>query len=584
MDSHSWITLATVAAIAVALVRDLARPDLIFLSGLGVLLLAGVITPHEAFAGFASTAVITVGALFVVAAGIEESGVLRVFDRLFFGKGASLPRLLPRFMLPVAGLSAFINNTPIVAMLTQPVQKWAVRRGIAPSKLLIPLSYAAIAGGMVTLVGTSTNVIVSDLLIQQGYEPFGLFDLAWTGLPALLLVVAFMATVGIRLLPSRGILKTGARQSLREWTFEVRVGKRALMVGQTVAQADIQSLGDAQLAHVRRGDFVLTVEPSTRLMYGDVLAFSGDVTALEELLERPGLEPSAPVQFGKTLPLYEAVVSDTSFLVGKTLGEVHFGERYGAVVLAVNRKTERVEGPLDRVPIKAGDLLLVGATEGYTDRWNASSAEFYYVAARGKSGKRFNRRGAYTALAILALMVVAVGTHLVPLATAAFAAALAMIASGCLTMHMARRALDLQVLMLIAAALGLGQAVVKTGLTDGVADVLLGLSGLGVVFVMVALYMFTNLLTELITHKAAAVLILPVALAMAVQLGVEPKAFALTVAVAAAASFMTPVGYQTNLMVMAAGKYRVRDYLRVGLPVSLLVMTGAIIVILFKWV
>ena len=210
--------------------------------------------------------------------------------------------------------------------------------------------------------------------------------------------------------------------------------------------------------------------------------------------------------------------------------------------------------------------------------------EFYYVAARGKSGTRFNRRKAYTALVILMLMVFSVGLQLLPLATAAFGAALAMIASGCLTMAMARRALDLQVLMLIAAALGLGQAVAKTGLTEGVAGVLLQLSGYGgMVVVLIALYMFTNLLTELITHKAAAVLMLPVALTVAADLGVEPKAMALTVAVAAAASFMTPVGYQTNLMVMAAGNYRVRDYFRVGLPVSLLVMTGAIIVIFFKW-
>ena len=580
MDVHSWVTLATIAAIAVALVRDVVRPDLVFLGGLGVLLVVGVITPGEAFTGFANPAVIAVGALFVIAAGIEESGVLRAFERLLFGAGTSLPR----FLIPVAGLSAFINNTPIVAMLTQPLQRWAARRGIAPSKVLIPLSYAAIAGGMGTLIGTSTNVIVSGLLVQDGYDSLGLFELTWTGVPAAVVVVVFMSTIGRRLLPDRGLRQSAVRQSLPVWTFEVRVLRRALRTGRTATSSDLMRPGDAKLVHVRRGDFVLEADADMVLEPNDVLAYSGDVTVLEELLERPGLEPGMSVQVGKTLPLYEAVVSDTSFLVGRTLSEAQFRERYGAVVLAVQRKTERAREPLGRLPIKAGDLLLVGAAEGYTDRWNASSEEFYYVASRRSPRTRFDRRKAYSALAVLVVMVVAIGTRVVALATAAFGAALAMIALDCLSMDRARRALDLQVLMLIAAALGLGQAVAKTGLTDGVADVLLGLSGVGIAAVLVALYVTTNLLTELITHKAAAVLMLPVALAMAVHLGVEPKAFALTVAVAAAASFMTPVGYQTNLMVMAAGQYRVRDYFRVGLPVSLLVMVTSIIVILLKWV
>ncbi len=584
MDANTWLTLATVFVIAVALVRDWARPDQIFLAGLGVLLVFGVVTPQEAFSGFANPAVIAIGALFVVAAGIEETGVLRTMDRFIFGAGRTLPRMLPRFLAPVAFLSAFINNTPIVAMLTQPVQKWAARRGIAPSKVLIPLSYAAIAGGMMTLIGTSTNVIVSGLLTQQGHESLGLFELTWTGLPAVILVIAFVSTVGTRLLPKRGLREAGARKALPEWTFEVRVRGRSSIVGRTAVQADLESLAAAEMVHVRRGDFVFAPTSPERLQAGDVLAFKGDVSALEDLLERPGLEPSVPFQAGKALPLYEAVVSDTSYLVGKSLSGARFRERYGAVVLAVQRKNARVDAPLGRVPIKAGDLLLVGAREGYTKRWNASSEEFYYVAARGKSGKRFNRRKAFVALAALVLMICVVGAQLVPLSAAAFAAALIMIVSGCLTMDRARRALDLQVLMLVAAALGLGQAVAKTGLTDSVADVLMGLSGLGVATVLVALYLTTNVLTELITHKAAAVLMLPVALALAAQLGVEPKAFAITVAVAAAASFVTPVGYQTNLMVMAAGQYRIRDYLRIGLPVSLLVMTGTILVIFFKWV
>ncbi len=584
MDVQSWITLVVVCAIALALLRDWVLPELSFLGGLCALLIAGVITPQEAFAGFSNAAVIAVGSLFIVAAGIEETGLFRIVDRRLFGKGNQLSRLLPRFMLPVAGLSAFMNNTPIVAMLVQPLQQWAARRGIAPSKVLIPLSYAAIAGGMITLVGTSTNVIVSGLVADQGYEPFGLLDFAWTGLPALLVVVAVLAFLGVRLLPTRGLPSEGARQALPTWNFEVRIGKRATVEGRTIEEADLPSGRSATLEHIRRGDYLLAPEPTVRLRRGDVLAFSGDVAVLEGLLDRPGFEPSVQMQAGKSLPLYEAVVSATSFLIGRTLGEAHFKDRYGAVVLAVNRKAERIEGPLRRVPIRAGDLLLLGAPAGYTGRWNASSAEFYYVAPRGQPRKRFQPGRAYAALAILVAMVALVGFKVLPLSTAAFLAAVAMIASRGLTTAMARRALDLQVLILIAAALGLGTAVAKTGLADEVANVLVGLSGLGVIPVLVALYVVTNLLTELIANTAAAVLMLPVALTTAIELGIEPKAFALTVAVAAAASFLTPVGYQTNLMVMAAGKYRVRDFIKVGLPISLLVMVATVMVIFFKWV
>ena len=583
MDAQAWITLATVVVMAVALVRDMARPDHIFLGGLGVLLVFRVITPGEAFAGFANPAVISIGALFVVAAGIERSGVLLAVDRYIFSADPKLSRALPRFLFPVAVLSAFINNTPIVAMLTQPAKKWAERRGIAPSKVLIPLSYAAIAGGMATLVGTSTNVIVSGLMVEYGYAPFGLFDLAWTGVPTLIVVILFMATWGNRLLPDRGAVEPGERRRKVGWTFEVQIGRRALRGGDTVYKTGLARQGNAELVHVRRGDFVLTPTPDTVLKPGDVLMFSGDVGVLEDLLARPGVRPRLAVEEGKELRLYEAVVSDTSFLVGRTLEEVAFRDRYGAVVLAIQRKTARIDEPLRGVSIKAGDLFLVGAAQGFTGRWLSRTEEFYYVAPRGTPGRQFSPRKAFTAFGILVGMLGTVGFNLLPLSIAAFAAAVAMVASGCIRMDHGRRALDLQVLLLIAAALGLGQAVVKTGLTDGVADVLLGLSGAGLLLVLVALYLTTNLLTELITHKAAAVLMLPIALSMADQLGVNPIAMALTVTVAAAASFVTPVGYQTNLMVMSAGQYRYADYIRVGLPVSLLVMSTAILMIFLKW-
>ncbi len=586
LDAQAWLTIGVIVAIAGALLRDLARPDLIFLGGLGVLLLADVVTPQEAFAGFSNPAVLTVGALFVVAAGVQQTGALGFLDRILFAPSTRLQRALPRIMLPTAFLSAFLNNTPVVAMLTPRVQQWARRTGLPASKLLIPLSYAAIVGGMVTLIGTSTNIIVSGLLVEAGFPAMGLFDLTWVGVPAVLSVVGYFALVGHRLLPDRGAGPPIFEDGLKECLFEVRVGASSPMAGQTVEEAGLRNLGDAFLVHLRRRERLVPASPQEVLEPGDVLTFTGNAAMLDQLMQQPGLERNVSAietDAFETLPLFEAVVADTSSLVGKSLRQVQFRERYGGVVLAIQRRHERLSGPLGRLPIHAGDLLLIEARDGFDQRWNANRDAFYLVAARRPTPTKPPSRKAAVALLILGAMIVLMTTRLVPLVTAAFVAALTMIVTQCLSTSQASRAVNLQVLVVIAAALGLGHAVAQTGLSEVLAQGLLTLAGLGTVAAMVGLYLTTNVLTELITHKAAAVLMLPVALAMAVELGVEPKAFALVVAVAAAASFMTPIGYQTNLMVMAAGGYRPRDYLKVGLPVSLLVMTVATIMIFFIW-
>ncbi len=588
LDAQAWLTLVVIAGIALALLRDAARPDLVFLGGLGVLLLAGVVSPEAAFAGFANPAVLTVGALFVVAAGVQHTDALGFLDRVFFAPSAHPRWAVPRLMLPTALLSAFLNNTPIVAMLTPRVQAWARRVGLPASRLLIPLSYASIVGGMVTLIGTSTNIIVSGLLAEAGHAPLGFFDLTWVGLPAVLAVVGYFALVGYRLLPERDRPEEVLEEGLKEFIFEVRVGARAPFAGQTIEAAGLRALGDAYLVHVRRAGRLVPAAPEEVLEAGDVLTFTGNVDLLDRLLQRPGLEPALPAveeNAFETLPLYEAVVADSSGLVGKTLRQTQFRERFGGVVLAIQRRHQRVSGPLGRIPIEAGDLLLVEARNGFDRRWNAQRDEFYLVAPRRPMQARPQPRKAPVALLILAAMIALIATGLTPLVTAAFAAALAMILARCLNGAQARDALNLQVLVIIAAALGLGRAVVQTGLSEALVHGLLAATaGAGVVVTLVALYLTTNVLTELITHKAAAVLMLPAALAVALELGIPPRAAALVVTVAAAASFMTPIGYQTNLMVMAAGGYRFRDYLKAGTPVSLLVMTVAVTMIYLVWI
>ena len=585
----AWYTLAVILVTVSALVREWASPALVFLGALAALLAAGVLEPTGAFSGFANPAVLTVAALYVVAAGVQRTNALSVLDRVLFSKAASTGRVLARLMLPVSLLSAVLNNTPIVAMLTPRIQAWAARRGLAASKLMIPLSYAAIAGGMTTLIGTSTNLVVSGLLQAEGYGALGFFDVAWVGVPVVFGVAGYFALGGHRLLPNRQKHGPVVEEGLRECLFEVKVAPESPLIGQAVEAADLRALGDAYLVHLRREGEVQQAGPQTTLQAGDVLTFTGNSMALERLLQREGLERGVPALEAEddfeTLPLFEAVVATSSGLVGKTLRELDFRERYRGVVLAMQRKNEQIISPLGRTPIRAGDLLLIEAPNGFDRRWNARRDEFYLVAPRRAETQRARSGRAPVALLLTVGMIAVAALQVLPIATAAFLAALAMIATRCLSGAEALRALNLQVLAVIAAALGLGQAVEATGLAEVLAHGLLSLTlPLGTLAALAALYVATNLLTEMITNNAAAVLMLPIALAAAPELGAEPRALAVLVAVAASASFMTPIGYQTNLMVMAPGGYRFGDYARAGLPVSVLVMLVALTAISFGWV
>ncbi|MBB4062675.1 SLC13 family permease [Salinibacter ruber] len=601
---NAWITVAVVMGVVGALMADVGRPDLVLLSGLSVLLVSGVVSPDQAFAGFSNAAVLTVGALYVVAGGVQHTDALSELDRVLFADTTRLGPVLARFMVPTSVLSGLLNNTPIVAMLTPRLQEWADAQNIPASKLMIPLSYAAITGGMMTLIGTSTNLIVAGLMEAEGYEPLSLFDVTWVGVPAALVVIAYFVLGGHRLLPDRGTSAPAAERRLGQNMFEVTVTAPAPIVGQTVAEAGLRDLGDAYLTHVRRGTEVLQGRPGRPLEQGDVLAFNGSLAARERLLERPGLSRTLPAPDGthddparyETLPLYEAVIAESSNLVGTTLGEANFREQYQGVVLGIQRQDEPVTSPVGTTELQAGDLLIVEAPDDFEERWSSGSREEFYLVAprdgRARPGgspehddEETDRSGrAPIALGLTGAMVLAAATGLAPIVTAAVLAALLMVGTGCIRPAEAQRALNVQVLVVIAAALGIGKAIETTGLATATAQGVLSVAEpFGPVVVLVALYLLTNLLTEIITNNAAAVLMLPVAMAAASSLGAPPVAFGVLVAVAASASFLTPIGYQTNLMVMAPGGYRFSDYARVGWPVTLLVMGTSVGIISLVW-
>lgn len=586
---HIAITLIALSAIFYALLRNLSRPDFIFLGGLVVLLVTGVLTPAQAFSGFANEAVFTVAALFVVASAVQKTRALSFLELLIFRDSLKPRTLLARMMLSTSAMSAFLNNTPIVAMLIPQVQQWAARNGVSSSRLLIPLSYGAIVGGVVTLIGTSTNLIVSGMLTDRGYEPLSLFELSWIGVPAVLLVVVYFYTIGYRFLP--GTLNRKEEQESENshrngYQFDLKIPAGSDLAGKTVDEAGLRALDRLFLIHVLRQNRILgPIGPHFLLEANDILTFIGEIDAVDDLAVRKELERTTPHldKSDRDLPLFEAVIAPTSTLIGKTLKESQFREQYHGVVIGIQRRDETIRGALGNIPVRSGDLLLIEAKKGFDDRFNQEKDHFYLVTRKGQRDLPASEK-APLALGVTLLMVLAATTGWVPIVTAALSAAFIMVLTGCIQKNQVLNAVHLPILLVIAAAIGFGQAIDSTGIARISGMAILDVSGMfGVVALIVSLYLITNLFTELITNNAAAVLMVPIALVAALEIGIDSHAAAVTVAVAASASFLTPIGYQTNLMVMGAGGYKFTDYLKAGFPVTLIMLVTTVLVVSWRY-
>jgi di/tricarboxylate transporter len=579
------LTAITIVVVLVMLALDAAPTDLSMLGALIFLTALGIVPAGDALGGFANEALLTVAALFVVADAVRKTGALSYVSYVMTPRSNSTLGAVLRMMLPAAVLSSVINNTPIVAILAPLAQERGRAAGIAPSKLLIPLAYATTLGGLITLVGTSTNLVVSGLLVSAGHPPLRMFDLTWVGVPATLAGVLYFIVIGHKLLPDRDDDTPLDRDDLRAYHFELRVPHDSPLDGRTVESAGLRALKGAFLAHIYRdGEFIGMVAPEQVLRRGDVLAFVGKPQHLDLLL-REGklhrvLEPPQSREDG--LHLFEAVVGTDSSMVGKTLREVGFRRQFQAIVLGIRRGSEVLTSALGRTPIAAGDLLLVEARPQF-EAAGAASHEFSLVAPLERRAPRLTRKGPVT-LIVLLVMLAAIGSGVVPVVIAAVAAALLLIASGATSSQDGRRSVDISVLVTIAAGFGIAQAIQSTGLAAFLADILVHrFEAYGPVAVLVAIYVATNLLTEMLSNNAAAALVFPIALAVATSMGVDVVPFAVAVAVAASAAFATPIGYHTYLMVMAPGSYRLRDFVRVGLPLNFIVMAVAIPIIVAVW-
>jgi len=588
VTTDAWLTLAVLAGVLVLLVRGGLSPGLVIFGATVTLLVVGVIDVGQALSGFSNPAPFTVAALYVVAAAVQKTGALTPLLQRTLGEKGSVRRPLLRVLVPTAASSAFLNNTPIVAMLIPQITSWATRRRVSVSKLLMPLSFAALLGGMSTLIGTSTNLVVAGQMTQAGIDPIGFFEIGVVGLPVAAIGVIAIVALGPRVLPARRSAMSELQEEARRFTIEMEVVPGGPVDGRTVEEARLRHLTGVFLTSVDRGDTIIApVRPDTVLRGGNRLRFVGQVGTIVDLQATRGLR-TAELQHvldldSPQVSYYEVVLGSQSPVVGQTLAEVGFRSRYQAAVLAVHRAGQLVEGKLGAVPLRVGDTLLVVADPGFGERWH-DKADFLLVAGMDGGPAPQASPRAWFPLAVLAAIVVVAATGLADILTAALVGAVVLVATRMLSPLEARRSIDLEVILVIASAFGIGAAMESSGLAQIVADGLVGaFDALGPRGVLLGIVLATVALTEMITNNAAALLMFPIAVATAAAGGLDPRGAAIAVAVAASASFLTPIGYQTNTMVYGPGGYRFTDYARLGLPLTLLVVAALVAIVPFAW-
>jgi di/tricarboxylate transporter len=587
MGVDAWITVSVIGlAIGLMLVTRVA-PDVILVAALTLLLVGGVLSPEQALSGLANEGLATVAVLYVVVAGLVNTGAVQVLGTRLLGRPRSIVTGQVRLMLPVAAASAFLNNTPVVAMLVPVIEDWAKRGRLPVSKFMLPLSYAAILGGTITLVGTSTNIVVNGLVVDStDLGRMGFFEIGALGLPCAIAGIAFVLLTQKWLLPDRQPPLADMADA-REYAIEMLVDASSPMIGKDLEQAGLRHLPGVFVAEIERDDLVLpAVAPTEKLRAGDRLLFVGAVDSVVDLVKQRGLVPAPDQLFKLAAPrperrLFEVVVSDRCAVAGSTIREAAFRSRYNAVVLAVARDGKRLLGKIGDIELRAGDTLLIESSPSFRVQ-QGNSRDFLLVnELQDVTLPRHER--SWVAVSILVAMVLVVASGLLSMLEAAMLAAGALIATRCTTASAARASVDWSVLIVIAASFGLGQAMQTSGASEAIAGTWIGLAGSDPRLALMGVFVITAVFTALVTNNAAAVLVFPIAAATASQLGVSLWPFVAVIMMGASASFATPIGYQTNLMVYGPGGYVFSDYLRMGLPLTLIVGVLAVVLAPLIW-
>ncbi len=590
MTVEMVLVLIVVLSAVILFITEKVPLDLVALTIIATLMMSQIITPEEGLSGFSNPATVTVGAMLVLSAGLFKSGAVNILGAGLHKLSRYGSRIMTLTMMTCIGaISAFINNTAAVAMLLPVVMETARNMRTAPSKLLMPLSFASMFGGVCTLIGSSTNILVSSIAERYGQPGLGMFEMTQLGLVFFFGGTVYMLVVGSRLIPDRRMEDDlTQRFAMGEYLTEIVLLPEAKSVGTTIADAPLGKDIDLEILEVRRHAGRLQFPgPDTMLQADDILLVRCNAAQITRLQEREGITLKSELQWrDKDLEsdetrLMEAVVAPYSVLDGRSVRGIRFKDNFGATVLAIRHHGKLVHENLNTRILRGGDMLLLKVRTDSFKRLRDSPA-FVMLSDVGLS--TFRTQKLLTALAIIAAVVGAAALNVVPIVISAISGCALLILTGCLTMEEAYQAVEWKIIFLLAGVLTLGVALEKTGTALLLSKWLIATVGLwGPIALVSAFYLITSLLTEAMSNNATAALLTPIAIAAAQSLEVDPRPFLMAITFAASASFMTPVGYQTNTLIYGPGQYTFTDFLRVGAPLNILFWILATVFIPVFW-
>ncbi|MEZ4753573.1 MAG: SLC13 family permease [Bdellovibrionota bacterium] len=578
----------TITALAVALFAlEIFPVDFVSLTLLALLLSFGLVTADEGLSGFSNQATVTVAAMFVISSGLQRTGAVKQVGRALLKFGHNLPLLTLVLCIGIGIISAFINNTAAVAVLLPVVLTVCVKRNISPSKMLIPLSFASQFGGVCTLIGTSTNILVSSISADAGYGAFSMFEFSKLGLIMVTAGTLYLVTIGQRLLPNRNSKDLTEAYELRDFITEIRINEDSPLVGRTLREMKFGQKYEASVLEIIRNKEKIWGALDNPLQVNDILIVRGNLTSLMSLKDAAGFSILAEFKLEDTdlateeRTMVQVLLTANSNLIGKTLSDIGFQQRYNCIVIAIRRKEEIIRTKISEIELDFGDeLLLQGPVASLQSLRNNDN----FIVLQ-EIGQQFTRnKKAPIAISILLGVVLVSALGFAPILYTALIGALLMVLTKCITMEEAHLAINWHVIFLLAGILPLGIAMTKSGAAQLVVDTAMnGLGDQGPYVILAGIYLVTAILTEIISNNAAAVLMAPIAISTAIGTGIDPKPLLIAVCFAASTSFTTPVGYQTNTMVYTPGGYKFTDFMKVGIPLNIIFWILSVIFIPIFW-